>query len=124
MAPTTAHLLTAEIVDGPIPVVRVSGELDLSTVAQMCRAIETAASRVASRPPRIVIDLSDVIFCDSTGLRALIGAVSEVKVLGGRTVLAVPPGGAVDRLLALSGLHEFLRVADSPEDALRRLGGG
>jgi anti-sigma B factor antagonist len=123
MAPTTAHLLTTEIDPGPIPVVRVSGELDLSSVAQLCRAIETAATSVELRPPRVMIDMSGVEFCDSTGLRGLIGAVGEVKVLGGRVVLAVPPGSAFDRLLALAGLHEFLRVADTPEEALRRLGG-
>jgi len=121
MAPTNLQLLTTEIVDAPIPIVRASGELDLATAAQMCSAIQTAAAGAALRPPRVVVDLTELAFCDSTGLRALVEAVREVKVLGGKAVLAVTPGGSLDRLLELSGLGEFLRLADSPDAALRRL---
>jgi anti-sigma B factor antagonist len=114
------HLLSTEIVDAAVPVVRVSGELDISTVAQLCRAIATAAAGGA-RPPRLVVDLIGLEFCDSTGLRALIGAVKEVHVLGGKAVLAVAPEGTLDRLLDLSGLREFLRVSDSVDAAVLRL---
>ena len=69
----------------------------------------------------MVIDLTGVSFCDSTGLRALIGAVREVEVLGGRAVVAAEPGGALDRMLTLSGLREFLRVSDSADAAAARL---
>src|SRR3954451_22258298 len=99
MAPLDVHPLTTEIVDAPVSVVRVSGELDLSTAAQLCRAIQTAAAGTRLRPPRVVIDLTDLEFCDSTGLRALIGAVGEVRVRGGKAVVAATPGGALDRLL-------------------------
>jgi anti-sigma B factor antagonist len=74
------------------------------------------------RPPRVVVDLTALDFCDSTGLRALVGAVGEVRVLGGKAVVAVTPDGALDRLLEMSGMGEFLRVADSADEALRRLG--
>jgi anti-sigma B factor antagonist len=122
MAPTDLQLLTTEIVDAPVPIIRVGGELDLSTAAQLCRAIHTAAAETALRPPRVVVDLTELEFCDSTGLGALVGAVREVRVLGGKAVLAVTPGSTLDRLLDLSGLGEFLRVEDSSEAALRRLG--
>ena len=78
--------------DAPVPIVRVGGELDLSTAAQLCRAIQTAASEAALRPPRLVVDLTGLEFCDSTGLGALVGAVREVRVLGGKAVLAVVTG--------------------------------
>jgi anti-sigma B factor antagonist len=114
------HVLSTEIVDAPVPIVRVSGELDISTVAQLCRAVHVAATE-AAKPPRLIVDLLALTFCDSTGLRALIGAVKEVDVLGGRAVLAVTRDGMLDRLLDLSGLSEFLRVTDSVEAAARRL---
>ena len=116
-----AEGLRAELVDGPIPVVRVTGDLDISTVAQLCRAIHTAASKTPR--PRLIVDLTGLEFCDSTGLRGLIGGVKEVDVLGGKAVVAVEPGGMLDRLLDLSGLSEFLRVTDSVEAAERRLTG-
>jgi anti-sigma B factor antagonist len=121
MAPTHVQLLTTEVVDGPVPTVHVRGELDLSTAAQLCRAIQTAASEAALKPPRIVVDLTELQFCDSTGLGALVRAVREVRVLGGRAVIVVRPGSTLDRLLDLSGLGEFLHVAETADAALRRL---
>ena len=43
-------------------------------------------------------------------------------MLGGKAVLVVPPDSTLDRLLDLSGLGEFLRVAGTSDAALRRLG--
>jgi anti-anti-sigma factor len=122
VAPLELNLLTIEVVDTPVPVVRARGDLDLDTAAQLCGAIQAAAAD--ARPPRVVVDLTGVGFCDSTGLRALIGAVREVEVLGGVAVVAVEPEGGVDRILALSGLREFLRVCDSAEAAAERLSPG
>ena len=121
MASIDLKLLTTEVLDAPVPVMRAAGELDIDTAAQLCGAIHEAAT--TARPPRVVIDLTGVSFCDSTGLRALIGAVREVEVLGGRAVVAVEPEGALDRVLMLSGLGEFLRVCDSAEAAAARLAG-
>ena len=122
MAPTDLKVLTTEVQDDPIPIVRATGELDLDTAPQLAAAIEEAARD--ARPPRVVIDFTGVSFCDSTGLRALIGAVREVEVLGGRAIVAAEPDGALDRLLMLSGLREFLRVSDSAEAAVSRLATG
>ncbi|HEY6887368.1 MAG TPA: STAS domain-containing protein [Solirubrobacter sp.] len=113
--------MRTEIVEAQVPIVRVSGELDISTVAQLARALNTAATGAARKPPRLVVDLMGLDFCDSSGLRALIGAVKEVQVLGGRVVLAVEPAGSLDRLLELSGLREFLRVSESVDAAVKRL---
>jgi anti-anti-sigma factor len=122
VAPLDLNVLTTEVVDTPVPVVRAAGELDIDTAAQLCGAIEEAATHAPR--PRVVIDLTGVSFCDSTGLRALIGAVREVEVLGGRAVVAVEPEGALERVLMLSGLREFLRVCETAEAATRRLATG
>src|SRR3954447_10286023 len=98
MAPTSTHVLTTEVVPGPVPVVRVVGELDLSTAARLCRAIQTAAGG-GERRPRVMIDLTELQFCDSTGLKALVGGVKEVEVQGGKAALAVRPGSTLDRVL-------------------------
>jgi anti-sigma B factor antagonist len=111
VAPITPQDLTAEVLDGPVPVVRVRGELDLSTAARLCRAIQAAAVGASLRR-RITIDLTELEFCDSTGLRALMHAVREIEVLGGRASVIVTPGSALDRLLDMTGSREFLRVRD------------
>jgi anti-sigma B factor antagonist len=94
-----------------IAIVRAAGELDLATAPQLARAI----AAVNGRPPRVLVDLAAVEFCDSAGLRALLGAAREVEARAGRLVVAVAPGGAVERLLEISGLREFLHVRPPAE---------
>ena len=101
-------------VDG-VRLVEVFGELDLATAPKLCGALD--AARV-HRVKRLVVDLTGVDFCDSTGLRALIGASREIRVSGGRLAIACLPGGAVARLFDMVGARESLRVLDSQADAL------
>lgn len=114
-----ATLQLDERVERGITLVQVSGELDLTTAPEFCRALVRSVSPAAR--VRIVLDLRAVRFCDSTGLRALLGAVREVEVRAGSVAIAVAEGGAVDRTLALTGVREFLNVTRSPEDAKRLL---
>ena len=103
-----------------MPVLRVGGELELATAAEFCAAVEAAASG----GPRVVVDLRELEFCDSSGLRALMGIARELEVRGGALVLVLDPGSGPDRLCTVAGVREFLRVADSPRGALRLLGAG
>jgi anti-sigma B factor antagonist len=73
------------------------------------------AAAAHGRPPRVLVDLAEVGFCDSTGLRALLGAAREVEARAGRLVVAVAPGGAVERVLEIAGLREFLHVRPPTE---------
>ena len=52
---------------GPSRVVRVAGELDLATSAELIRAVERAADATAE----LVVDLRGVTFCDIVGAGAL-----------------------------------------------------
>jgi len=106
--------VTREDQDG-VGIVRATGELDLATASQLVRAIALAAG---ARRPRVLVDLAAVEFCDSAGLRALLGAAREVEARAGRLVVAVTPGGPVDRLLEIAGLREFLHVRAPDEGRL------
>lgn len=107
MPPDTQLTVTRDVDDG-VAVVRAAGELDLATASQLVRAISLAAGDRPRVP--ILVDLAAVEFCDSAGLRALLGAAREVEAGAGRLVVAATPGGAVDRLLEIAGLREFLHV--------------
>jgi anti-sigma B factor antagonist len=111
MRPESPLSVTLAEEDG-IAVVRAVGDLDLATAPQLVRAINAAC---AGRRPRVLADLAALDFCDSAGLRALLGAAREVEARAGRLVVAVAPGGAVDRVLELAGLREFLRVRPPAE---------
>src|SRR5829696_1094789 len=75
------------------------------------------------RVKRVVVDLTGVDFCDSTGLRALMGASTELRVGGGRLAVAVLPGGAVSRLFDMTGTRETLRTFDTQHEALVSVAG-
>jgi anti-anti-sigma factor len=86
-------------------VVEASGELDLGAVEAMTRAVMAVrAARLWADQP-LVIDLADVGFMDSEGLRALLVA----RQLGGgspRSVVLRNPSERVLATLALAGLGD------------------
>ncbi len=93
--------------------VRLAGELDLYNVSDVAAAVDQAASAL---PERLVIDLGEVDFVDSTVLGALIEARRKVQQ-SSRFVLAAP-GPDVRRALDAAGLATHFDVRDSVEDAL------
>ena len=105
-------------VDG-VRLLEAFGELDLAAAPKLCALID--AARIQRRR-RIVIDLTGVDFCDSTGLRALLGASTEMRVSGGRLAIACLAGGPVARLFELVGAPESLRVFGTPDEALTSVG--
>ena len=98
--------------------IAVNGELDLATAPRLCVRISGARSRGVRR---VLVDLSATTFCDSTGLRALIGENHELKVYGGRMGVVCPGEGPVFRLFEMTGTHELLAVQDSADAALDAL---
>lgn len=85
---------------------RLRGEIDLGTA----RLIDQALAEVlAAEPDRVVVDLAEVTFIDSSGLNALVRARNLVGEQRGTLVLAqVPP--ELRRLLEISGLLDGFTV--------------
>ena len=94
-------------------VVRLVGEIDLYNAAEVGSALEEVAG---SAPERIVVDLAEVEFVDSTALGVLVEAR---KQLGNGRLLLAAPGRDVRRALEVSGLLEHFDVRDSVDSALR-----
>src|SRR5215208_4752720 len=105
-------------VDG-VRLLEAFGELDVATAPRLCALLDAARIQ---RVRRVVVDLTGVDFCDSTGLRALLGASTELRVSGGRLAIACLPGGPVARLFELVGARESLQVCESQADALESVG--
>lgn len=87
-------------------VVRVQGELDLSTAELLRRRIGRA--RRASDDARVVIDLGGVTFVDSAGLCELVR-----PAVAGCVVTLVRPSDAVRRLIRLAGVEQLFTTADA-----------
>jgi anti-sigma B factor antagonist len=100
-------------------VVTVRGNLDIDSAA----VLSTTLDRVLSRPvPRVVVDLSGVAFCDSTGLSAFVVGHDRASAAGGWLRLAAP-NGWMNQLLDTVGLSSRLGVYPGVADALAGGGG-
>jgi anti-sigma B factor antagonist len=94
-------------------VVRLGGELDLYNAAQVREALAAVCS---DNPQRVVVDLSQVEFIDSTALGVLIEARS--KLADRRAFLLAAPRLETRRALAISGLDRHFSVHETVPDAL------
>jgi|SRR5215211_673336 len=112
--PDEALAVHGSEVDG-VRLLEVFGELDLATAPRLCSLLDAAR---AERVRRLVVDLTGVDFCDSTGLRALLGASNELRLAGGKLAVAVLPAGAVARLFEVTGIRESLPIYDTQHEAL------
>jgi anti-sigma B factor antagonist len=98
---------------GSAVVIRLGGELDLYNAAQVRSALADAH---AQTPERIVVDLGEVEFIDSTALGVLIEIRAKLDNRDG--LLLAAPGLETRRALEVSGLDKLFVVRDSVQDAL------
>ncbi|HUB71377.1 MAG TPA: STAS domain-containing protein [Acidimicrobiales bacterium] len=109
-----AELLRTELVAGDPPVLRVAGEIDLSTADQLRTALEEALSA----GPDVVIDMAAVTFFDASGLRVVLQVAES---LNGQGPLTLFNARRVARVLALVGLTDLPSIVVREKgDALGR----
>ncbi|MET7683405.1 STAS domain-containing protein [Streptomyces sp. NPDC005423] len=104
--------ITATATEG-IRVLTLAGEIDHHTCDRLTQALELSG---AARP-RIVIDLRQVTFMDSSGLNVLILAYQGVTAADGWLRLAAPTD-AVLRLLQLVGVDKLIECRPTLQEAL------
>jgi anti-sigma B factor antagonist len=86
------------------------GELDLYTAPRLQQALSAALSEQDVH--RVIVDLSGVEFCDSTGMNVLLSGMKRVKERGGTFELAAPRS-SVRRILQVTGLDTVFTVHDA-----------
>ena len=97
------------------PVIVAAGEIDMATAPMLEHAL-TEAIEAGNGP--VVLDLCDVSFFDSSGLRTAIVAHSELGEQGRRLAVACLPEGHVRRTFGLAGVDGVLSLHPSREAAL------
>ena len=91
--------------------VSLKGELDLSSVGK----VEEELERVEKDGPSVlVLDLSQLTFLDSTGLRAVVTADERARSNGRRLVIVRGPD-PVQRVFAITRLEERLEMVDDSQ---------
>jgi anti-sigma B factor antagonist len=99
--------------NGAAVVVHLAGELDLYN-AEAVRSV--LLEECARKPERVVIDLSQVEFIDSTALGVLIEA--RTKLENRRAFLLASPATETRRALEISGLDRHFGLHDTLDGAL------
>jgi anti-anti-sigma factor len=94
-------------------IVRLAGELDLYNAGTVRDALTEAC---ADGPQKLIVDLSEVEFVDSTALGVLIEARSKLTNRNG--FILVGPGLETRRALEISGLDRHFSVHETLQDAL------
>lgn len=88
------------------------GELDLATVPEL---EDKVLGALASPDAQVVLDLRELAFMDSTGVRAVVAAHKAAQESGASLRIVRPPReSAVSRVIEISGIHEALGLVDAP----------
>jgi anti-anti-sigma factor len=88
-------------------VLHLAGEIDVLTVTNLSALVNET---LADPPPRIVLDMAGITFCDSQGLGTLV--VLSRKAQHARTVLALTNvGDFLMRVLDITGLRSALMIS-------------
>jgi anti-sigma B factor antagonist len=101
--------LTTET-DGTTVRLVLTGELDIAGAGR----VEQELERIEQDPPAtIVLDLRELAFMDSTGLRVIVAADSRAREQARRLVV-VRGTDTVQRIIEMTRLHERLEMVDDP----------
>ena len=99
-------------------VVAVTGEIDLFTAPEFKQAVLSAIEAGAKR---VVVDLIEVTFIDSSSLGVLIGAHRRLKARGGQLVV-VCDRESILKTFRITGLDGVFTLAGSVDEALDESG--
>ncbi len=109
--------LSHDAIDAERRVVAVSGEIDLFTAPELKAAL---SETIDSGGSRIVVDLTETTFLDSTALGVLIGAVKRLRSGDGRLTI-VNVDDNIAKTFQITGLDQIFPMSATREDAIKAL---
>ncbi|WP_328346145.1 STAS domain-containing protein [Micromonospora sp. NBC_00421] len=98
--------------DGGGACLRLVGELDLGAAGALNAEIDRLA---AAGERHLLLDLTELTFCDSTGIAAFVRG-DNLAAAGGGWLRLFGATGRVDRVLQITGLAEVLRYQPDTVD--------
>ena len=104
-------------VDSDTHIVAVTGEIDLFTAPELKSALGEA---LESGHTRIVVDLTNTTFLDSTALGVLIGAVKRLRSRDGvLTIVNTDPN--IAKTFEITGLDQIFTIRPTRDEAVEAL---
>ena len=104
-------------IEGSVAIVSPHQKLDTGTAPI---AGEALATLIQNGAHRIIVDLSDVPYVSSAGLRILLDSAKRLRGAGGELCVCAL-NDAVQEVFEISGFNTLLPVFDSQADAVREL---
>lgn len=101
-------------IDADTHVIELGGEIDLYTAPEFK---ERMVQLIEDGKKRIVVDLSDATFVDSTTLGVLVGGVKRLRPAGG-TLALVCTDQNITKIFEITGLDRVFPIHDTRDDAL------
>ena len=108
------------LVAGNIPVLRLSGELDLNSVPDVRRSIRAL---IDEGLVNFIINLSELDFIDSSGLGVLVGGLARVREKQGEIKIACS-NKRILRVFEMTRLTQLFEIHTSEEEAARNFHAG
>ncbi len=109
--------LTEDSLDNDRHVVAVRGEIDLFTAPELKQKLTDA---IEGGKSRIVVDLTQTSFLDSTALGVLIGAVKRLRTREGALVI-VNVDQNIAKTFEITGLDQIFTILSTRDDAIAAL---
>jgi anti-sigma B factor antagonist len=109
--------LNADVLEGACLLV-VTGDIDLNNVNVF---IERLFELSVDGDQKIILDLTDVEFIDSTVINALFAAAPRIRANGGDMAIVLSRS-APARALDITGVDEIYRIVRTRRQALQALG--
>jgi anti-sigma B factor antagonist len=109
--------LNEDALDDDRHVVAVRGEIDLFTAPELKQKLTDA---IEAGKSRIVVDLSETTFLDSTALGVLIGAVKRLRSRDGALVI-VNTDQNIAKTFEITGLDQIFTILGKRDDAIAAL---
>jgi stage II sporulation protein AA (anti-sigma F factor antagonist) len=109
--------LTTDMQSG-IFIVRIAGELDLSSVSEFRQTVDKVLNNQRSK--YLLMNLEQLTFIDSSGLGAILGRYKKVNLLGGK-ILVTNVQPQITRIFELSGLLKILAIYPTEAEALEQV---
>ncbi len=108
---------TLESFDGGLVAVTLHGELDAHDAPELRRLFASALDQAGADGPRLLLDLSQVGFLDSTVLGSIVGLLRRTREAGGDLGVVLPLGSAV-RIFEITSLDTILTTYPTRAAAL------
>jgi anti-sigma B factor antagonist len=109
--------VTEHSIDAERHVLAVRGEIDLFTAPELKQVL---AESIEAGRIRIIVDLTETTFLDSTALGVLIGAVKRLRSRDGALAL-VNVDENIAKTFEITGLDQIFTILDTREEAVRSI---